>query len=542
MTIMNKRSILSSVVIACALPVMAGGFLTNTNQNALFLRNPAIDAYMRSIEGVYSNPAGSAFLGRGFHLSLNIQNAKQQRIINSTFAPFATGIKNNGNPSKEYVGKAYAPIIPSFQAGYNTGNWSFTASFGLTGGGGKCEFSEGLASFESIASLLPMMGAEQLGIRSYNMDSYMQGRQYYFGLQLGAAYKLNEHLSVYGGGRLVYATTSYNGYVKNIQIGLADGKMNPASKYFMDIHDQAIGVAAQLNARAGQHRELASRYEAAGDAATAAGYRAQAAQYEAQAAGYTKQALEMAHLSGATENVTLFCDQKGWGFTPIIGVDWKINDQWNLAAKYEFKTRLRLRNKAANSASADNLAALDQFKDGKKVAEDVPSLLTIGVQYSPIQSLRLSAGFHYFDDKHAKKYGNTQELLDGGTTEILAGAEYDINSRITASAGWQKTNYGLTDKYMKDMSFVTNSNTVGFGVRVKLTEKMNLDLSYLQTFYSTYDKKSNDYNNVSGVASIVIGQERVNELLSNQQANPFVGLDSFTRKNRAFGIGLSIDF
>lgn len=539
---MNKRTVLSSIVIACAMPVMAGGFLTNTNQNALFLRNPAIDAYIRSIEGVYANPAGSAFLGRGFHLSLNIQNAKQQRIINSTFAPFATGIQNNGNPTKRFVGDAYAPIIPSFQAGYNTGNWSFTASFGLTGGGGKCKFDEGLASFESIASLLPMMGAEQLGIRSYNIDSYMQGRQYYFGLQLGAAYKLNEHLSVFGGGRLVYATTSYNGYVKDISVGLADGNMNPASKYFMGLHDQAVGGAAQYSAGANQMKENAAKAEADGNAVAAAAYRAQAAQFEAQAAGYTKQAVEMAQLSGATADVELFCDQKGWGFTPIIGVDWKINDQWNIAAKYEFKTRLRLRNKAANSPSADNLAALDQFKDGKHIAEDVPSLLTVGVQYSPVQSLRLSAGFHYFDDKHAAKYGNTQEFLDGGTTEILAGAEYDINSRITASAGWQKTNYGLTDKYMKDMSFVTNSNTMGLGIRVKLTEKMALDLSYLQTFYSTYDKKSNDYNNVSSVASIVIGQERVQELLSNQQANPFSGTDSFTRKNRAIGIGLSIDF
>ncbi|MCI5855401.1 MAG: hypothetical protein MR005_07705, partial [Prevotella sp.] len=52
----------------------AGGLLTNTNQNVTFLRNPARDAAI-GIDGVYSNPAGVIFLGEGFHLSLNIQNA-----------------------------------------------------------------------------------------------------------------------------------------------------------------------------------------------------------------------------------------------------------------------------------------------------------------------------------------------------------------------------------------------------------------------------------------------------------------------------------
>lgn len=59
-------------------------------------------------------------------------------------------------------------------------------------------------------------------------------------------------------------------------------------------------------------------------------------------------------------NIELSCDQSGIGFTPIIGVDFKTG-KWNFSAKYEFKTRIRLKNKAVNqapsiSALPDNLS------------------------------------------------------------------------------------------------------------------------------------------------------------------------------------------
>ncbi len=34
-----------------------------------------------------------------------------------------------------------------------------------------------------------------MGINSYSLDSYMRGRQYYYGFQIGAAYKITDNLS-----------------------------------------------------------------------------------------------------------------------------------------------------------------------------------------------------------------------------------------------------------------------------------------------------------------------------------------------------------
>ena len=147
---MNKiKTFFLAFVSSLSMTANAGGILTNTNQNIAFLRNPARDGAI-GIDGVYYNPAGVVFLEDGFHLSLNIQNAHQTRTITSTNPYFALGAKNNGNETKVFKGKADAPIIPSIQAAYNKSNWSFQFNFAVTGGGGKCEFANGLGSFESV--------------------------------------------------------------------------------------------------------------------------------------------------------------------------------------------------------------------------------------------------------------------------------------------------------------------------------------------------------------------------------------------------------
>ena len=94
---MNKSKFAATLLalVAC-LPAIAGGIITNTNQSINFLRNPARDAAI-GIDGVYSNPAGVAFLPQGFHLSLNWQYAKQTRDVVADNPLFALGAKNGRN-------------------------------------------------------------------------------------------------------------------------------------------------------------------------------------------------------------------------------------------------------------------------------------------------------------------------------------------------------------------------------------------------------------------------------------------------------------
>ena len=506
---MNKiKTVCLTAAIASSSFSFAGGLLTNTNQNIAFNRMMSREASI-GIDGVYFNPAGVAFLGQGHHLSLNWQLAYQDRSIKNDYQLFTNNVNNPFTP-RTFKGKAFAPVIPSLQYAYNKGRWSFQANLALAGGGGKCTFDNGLGSFEKIVSETAMGAcklaqvvdgvAAQYGVPAvfsskfgkdgkYTYDSYMHGRQYYYGISIGAAYKVNENFAVYGGVRTVYALCNYYGYVRDIKVG---------NMPLYQVLDPTKTTAADIE---------------------------------------------------------LSCDQTGLGFTPMIGVDFKTG-RWNFSAKYEFKTRMRLKNKSVNQtpsignldgnlrnaylaggvpeAAADAILsnqnvqgattmlkkqfnaelgeAIGEYEDGKKIEGDIPALLTVGVGYKPIDDLRINVGFHWFDDKHATSYNNRQEKLDRGTFEYSAGVEYDINKKFTVSTGWQRTSYGMTDDYMDDKSFVVSSNSVGVGGVVHLSKKMDLQVAYFHTFYDTMKTQKNNYS------------------------------ADFTRNNNVFGVGLDINF
>lgn len=498
---MNKlKLVCTALFLAHSGASLAGGLLTNTNQNIIFLRNPARDAAI-GIDGVYSNPAGVAFLDNGFHLSLNLQNAHQTRTVKTAYGDlFKYNVANpaiaDNNYAHTFKGIADAPVIPSVQAAYNKDGWSFQFGFAITGGGGKCEFKDGLGSFEGVVAAIPAsllaaginnslaaMGTQLTG--GYGYDPYMKGRQYYYGFTLGAARKLTRNLSVYGGLRMLYGTSNYYGYVKNISLQQSVGGQT-----------SMVAAPTFFNSLAGKLNEAAGMYEAAGMHAEAEAARQKAAQM----GGYAQM----------TQDIELNCDQTGWGVAPIIGVDYKLG-RLNLAAKYEFKTRMRLKNKAANSLSAENIAMLDKFADGKDVAEDTPALLTVGAQYELLPSLRVMAGYHHYFDVDTKQY--TRDML-GDSNEYLAGVEYDINKYVQVSGGVQFTEYDFDDSFMNDISFNVSSYSFGFGVGVNVTKKIKINAAYFQTNYQDYNK--------------------------TQETQAMKISDTFTRTNRVLGLG--VDF
>ena len=142
----------------------AGGLVTNTNQNAAFLRNFAQEGQYGEITAIYANPAGGAFLRKGWHLSLNNQVAIQERDILTTFPLFQYNTKDH-NATHKFDGDAQAFVIPSFTFSYNWDRWSISAHFAVGGGGGKCEFENGLGTFESAyaASYIKLFGLRAAG-------------------------------------------------------------------------------------------------------------------------------------------------------------------------------------------------------------------------------------------------------------------------------------------------------------------------------------------------------------------------------------------
>ena len=513
---MNKiNAIIASVMLtAMTTTATAGGILTNTNQSIDFLRNPARDAAI-GLDGVYSNPAGVAFLPEGFHLGFNWQYAHQTRTITSNNPVFALGRKNGGLTKKTFEGVADAPCIPSIQAAYNKGDWSIQFNFSVPGGGGSCEFADGLGSFESVVGgianqlagldkLATALGQTAPGVSGYDMDGYMQGRQYYFGFQLGAAYKITPDLSVYGGLRLLYGNATYKAKISNIQVKTAGGYVDFGS--FMQSATALVdGGISTVDTNLAQVNDKISQY---GELPELVAMKAQLEGMGAQLQG-TSQSLNA--LQKYSQGVNLLCNQSSVGVAPIIGIDYRFG-KFNIAAKYEFKTQIHMKNESTVN-EASEIAAVNKFRDGEKVDEDSPAQLAVGAMWNVTDAVRLNLGYHHFFDKKASWYNNSQDLLGGDTNEYLAGAEWDITDRLTVSAGVQVTRYQLTDEYMNDMSFVVNSSSVGFGFNYKASDIVTLKAGYFQTNYENYDR--------------VTSKE------------PLIS-DSFTRTNRVLGIGCEL--
>ena len=234
---------------------------------------------------------------------------------------------------------------------------------------------------------------------------------------------------------------------------------------------------------------------------------------------------------GELAKLLLDVDQKGWGITPIISLDFH-KGPVTVAARYEFRTKLNPKNEtnvldaglgtnliaammAADPAGAQaKLQALAAqlgnytapFADGARTRYDMPALLSLAVGYEFSPKLRATLEYHFFDDKNAKMANDRQKELKHGTHEILAGVEYDINEKFTVSCGAQRTDYGLSDGYQQNTSFACDSYSIGLGGAWNITDKIRLNAGYFISLYSDY-KKATSYgeetysrtNNVIGI-------------------------------------------
>ncbi len=480
---MKKQIFMGCLALCVAANSFAGGLLTNTNQSVHFLRNPARDASLE-IDAAYTNPAGLAKLPfDGFHFAFTSQSAYQTRTITSTFAPFA-GF--GGNMTKVFKGEASAPIIPSLQAAYKKGKWVFSGNFSVSGGGGKATFNNGLPSFEAPISLIPMkitqlgnslsnlMPGATLSANQYSVNAYMEGSSFIYGAQMGGTYAINEMFSAYAGFRMNIVNNGYVGYLRNIMT-------NPTSNV------ASLGTGAMVPASA---------------------YFASLSQLPGLPEGYKKQLQES---SEATADKNLDCDQSGWGITPIIGFNfnWK---RLNIGMKYEFNTSLNVE----NQTKVDDTG---MFKDGVNTPHDIPALLTIGAAYKIIDPVTVSVGFHQFFDSNAQMANDKQKFINGGTTEYLAGVEWQINKMFLISCGGQITRQGVTDNYQSDMSFALNSYSLGLGAAVNVAKNVRINLAYFFTNYDNWTKNTENYNG-TGLA----------------------GTDVFSRTNKVFGVGVDFSF
>jgi long-subunit fatty acid transport protein len=425
-----------------------GGIITNTNQSATFTRTLVRDA-STSIDAVYYNPAGLTRLEDGFHFSLNNQTIWQTKNVTATYPLLSES-------PKDYKGEIFAPIFPSIYAAWTKEKIGVSFGFNPIGGGGGAEYKDGLFTFEKDLTLLvptisnaltPLdqnilaaMGVDPMfrNVTGYNDSIYFKGSSIFFGYQLGFTYEINNMISVAAGVRYVSAKNTYSGSISNITISAAP--LNPA------LHGSY---------KPGDYFRTIS-------AATGIDLSAQAAFIDAQ-----------------TADREVDAEAKGSGFTPILGANLSLLDnKLDVGLKYEFKTKLDL-----NMDIIDGKDGGGVFVQDDTLHNDIPAMLSIGVDYNIIKNLKVSAGFHYYWDKKAD-YGKSLDgepvtndlVMDKNYYELGIALEYGIKGKIFVSAGYLYNHTGVTEDYQEELSYSLSSSTVGLGVGIKITDNIMVNV------------------------------------------------------------------
>jgi long-chain fatty acid transport protein len=468
------KKLLLILTTAMLIPYLAnaGGIVTNTNQSATWVRTMVRDA-STGIDAVYFNPAGLTKLEDGFHFSLNSQTIFQTKDVTATYPLLMES-------PKLYTGEVKAPVFPSIYAAWTKGKIGVSFGFNPVGGGGGATYEDGLFSFEkdltllrpSVSNALAPLDQQILGITGtdpmfrnitgYGADIYFEGTSTYFGYQLGFTYEINDMISFAVGARYVTAKNTYSGYIRDITITAAP--LNPAlaGTFAPGDYIRTVGgaVGVDLSAQAG-------------------------------------------FLDAQTADREVETEEKGNGFTPILGANLSfLENKLNIGLKYEFKTTLEL-----NTTIIDGKNGGGLFVEGDTVHNDMPAMLSVGVDYDILKNLTVSAGFHYYWDKGAN-YGKSldsnpdvnvgnDEVMDNNYFEFGLGLEYGITEKIFVSAGYLMGKTGVTEDYQSDLSYSLNSSTVGGGVGIKIVDNLLLNLGVGYTFYQDGSKTTNDP--VSGV-------------------------------------------
>jgi long-chain fatty acid transport protein len=528
--------------------LLAGGLVTNTNQSASWVRLPSRNASTET-DAVYYNPAGLMKMENGFHFGLSNQTIFQKRTITNDYSYLHSGT---------FEGSVKAPLFPSIAAAYKMDKLAFSFGFNPVGGGGGAKYDTGLPSFEmGVSDLVPLTYANGFKTTDYSADIYFEGSSVYFGYQANVSYKINDMISVAAGIRLVTAKNTYNGYLKDISInpnypafGAYTGNMVLARDFFTSGATTMTTLAAGANSyvaglqpiitggfgavllsngttvglSAAQIAQIQTILGAAGQTpAQIGGATIATAQAVLNAAApvFTATGATLTGYAAATQDVEVDAKETGTGFAPILSVNISPIDNLNIAIKYEFLTKLELTTSLADPAKGGGI-----FTNNEKTRNDMPALLTVGVDYK-LSKLRLTAGADYYFDKSAD-YGHkidgthvdNSEIIDNNGMSVQAGLEYNISDNFLVSAGYVYGNLGVNSKYQSDLTFGNATHTFGGGVAYNITDMIRINLGGSYTMYLEDEK------NVSHFLG----------------ATDMMPLETYTKSTIVLGVGVELNF
>jgi len=485
----------------------------------------------------------------GWHLAFYSQTIFQDKTVDSQYP-----LLNDGN----YKGEVSVPVFPTAMAVYKRDNWAFSLGFGPNGGGGSATFNRGLPSFEiPISKVVPALSDlrqvdPSLAVTGYDANLSFEGSSVFWGIQLGATYKVNKVFSVFGGVRYLPSKNVYKGSIENIQLAVAGNKV-PAAAFLTQTSGLVSGLATQAGAASVSLKGTAemlqpfvdngvgtytlSQLEDNGilDAATCAqiagglksigfsqtqidamtvadvkgGFSSAASSYHEKSAQLQQSGTALNDAAASLGDKYVETTQTGAGYTPMIGINIAPNNDFNVALRYEMKTNLNL----TNSTKVDDLGL---FPDGEQARNDIPAILAAGVGYKANQWLETQVSYSLYFDKNVNWGPNVRDIavwedvdptqirqrqIDHNYWELALGLQFNVNKKFAVSVGGMRSAAGIAADYQSDFSYSNPSYTGALGFMWKVADRLTLDAGFSNTYYQDQSVNFTDPN-VGGYTDI----------------------------------------
>jgi long-subunit fatty acid transport protein len=443
--------IFAFVAITCS--ANAGGLKENTNQSAMWSRTGNRNA-STSPDATFYNPAGTALLNDGLHLSLSNQSIFQTRTTKDNGI---TAIHTAMGAPEEFEGSVNAPFFPNFYIVYKTGQLAISGGFVPIGGGGGAEFSKGLPSYWAKAAnqtfTLAGYGLDQTNV-AVNFDA----SSIYLGGQLNAAYAINPMISVSIGGLYYVGTDKGTGkFNQSVAVtGAPTLTGNIISELDYKETGSAFGVVLGTNAKINKELNIGLRFQWNSDLKM-------------------KRTLNKA-ITDASSLQTPLTAAMGAGTADMI----------------------------ISGLTAQGAADIAAIKPDKAtVYNTLPMLVALGVSYNLTPELRVEPNINYYLNKSVKwkevdKDGNTTNTATSFKNGYDLGftVEYKIIPQLVASLGYFHTENGSIysesiwllqepnkSQGVTDQSEGLDSNTILGGVTYKAMPNLDITLAGNYTKY-----------------------------------------------------------
>ena len=408
----------------------------------------------------YYNPAGLSRLDKGKYVHLGLQFA-------------------NGHEKMSYKGKEHkahlTQLIPNVSLTSVDDNGAYFFTFGGLAGGGKLEY-DGVSGIDVLSDLAQF---KPLGV--YDKGSTLTGKNLYEQATLGRAFTVNDQLSISVAGRIVHGSRKLSG---TLNIGT-----NPSTAY-----------------KQAKVQQVTQEVSKAVDAATQ-GSGLSAAQIAAIKQQKTTQALTLLQTKmNALQQNGLSGDmdskREAWGYGFQIGVNYKVNDKLNLAARYDSRIKMNFKAKGSENQlqTTDVIGSniglstfYPQYAINSKIRRDLPAILSVGASYKVTDNYLVSTSANYYFNRHAKMdrvttFGGHEHGRDyKNGWEIALGNEYKLNDKFTLIGSVNYARTGAKNSSFNDTEYALNSVTLGAGLRYKYDDTLSITGSVAHFIYDKED-------------------------------------------------------